>query len=162
MDISGEYTTLFQKSVRYEDALEIAHKIIDRFNKAEIDAEAVTRVVVTSGKLYYDIASLRLEAGLKHVPILRLEQLYPIPGEALRQTLGRFRRLREVVWAQEEAKNHGAWYLLREQLEAAAPPGAMLSYSGRSAMAPTAGCDAVRHATEQLDIARRALGVVAA
>ncbi|TMH59173.1 MAG: 2-oxoglutarate dehydrogenase E1 component [Betaproteobacteria bacterium] len=129
---------------------------------SEIDAEAVTRVVVTSGKLYYDIASLRLEAGLKHVPILRLEQLYPIPGEALRQTLGRFRRLREVVWAQEEAKNHGAWYLLREQLEAAAPPGAMLSYSGRSAMAPTAGCDAVRHATEQLDIARRALGVVAA
>ena len=126
---------------------------------SELDAAAVTRAVVTSGKLYYELASERAHASLENVPILRVEQLYPFPVDALAQTLARFPRLREVVWAQEEAKNHGAWYLLRDSLEAALPPGVTLTYGGRPTMAPTASCDAPRHAAEQRGIARRALGV---
>jgi 2-oxoglutarate dehydrogenase E1 component len=125
----------------------------------ETDATAVTRAVVTSGKFYYEISSERAHASLKNVPILRVEQLYPFPADALAEALARFPRLREVVWAQEEAKNHGAWYLLRDRLEAALPPGVALTYAGRPAMAPTASCDAGRHATEQRDIARRAQAI---
>ena len=123
------------------------------------DAAAVARVVVTSGKFYYDLASERARASVDNVPILRVEQLYPFPLDALAQTLAGFPRLREMVWAQEEAKNHGPWYLLRDQLEAALPPGATLAYAGRPTMAPTASCNAPRHAGEQREIAHAALGI---
>jgi 2-oxoglutarate dehydrogenase E1 component len=67
--------------------------------------------------------------------------------------------LERVVWAQEEPKNHGAWYLLREPLEATLPEDVVLGYAGRPATAPTAGADPVRHASEQQAIARSALGL---
>jgi 2-oxoglutarate dehydrogenase E1 component len=124
-----------------------------------IDAAAVRRVIVVNGKLYYHLARERAQAALDNVPILRLEQLYPFPGAALTQSLGRFPLLRDVVWAQEEPKNHGPWFPLRERLEAALAPGVGLNYVGRAAMAPTGGCDPTRHASEQRDIARRALGI---
>jgi 2-oxoglutarate dehydrogenase E1 component len=127
----------------------------------DIDAALVSRAIVTSGKLYYDLSSERSRVGLQNVPILRVEQLYPFPTDALTQALARFPRLREVVWAQEEARNHGAWYLLRDKLEVALPPGVALTYSGRPAMAPTASCDASRHAAEQREIAQSALGIAA-
>ncbi len=128
----------------------------------ETEPGLVSRVILTSGKLYYDLSSERTRAGLRNVPILRVEQLYPFPEEALAQALTRFPRLRDVVWAQEEARNHGAWYAVRERLEAALPSGTTLTYVGRPAMAPTAIGDAARNAAEQFDIARRALGVIAA
>jgi 2-oxoglutarate dehydrogenase E1 component len=130
--------------------------------RVEIDPTQVSRAIVTSGKLYYDLSAERSKAGLQNVPILRVEQLYPFPGDALAEALGRFPRLRGVVWAQEEAKNHGAWYPLRERLEAALPPGAALTYAGRPAMAPAAVGDATQNAAEQRDIARRALGIAPA
>ena len=126
----------------------------------EIDPALVSQAIVTSGKLYYDLSNERSQAGLRNVPILRVEQLYPFPTDALAQTLARFPRLRTVVWAQEEAKNHGAWYLLRDRLEAALPPGVALSYAGRPVMAPAAVGDAARNAADQRDIARSALGIV--
>ena len=125
----------------------------------EAEPELVSRVILTSGKLYYDLSTERSQAGLRNVPILRVEELYPFPEEALAQALARFPRLRDVVWAQEEARNHGAWYAVRERLEAALPSGATLTYAGRAAMAPTAVGDAARNATEQRDIARNALGI---
>jgi 2-oxoglutarate dehydrogenase E1 component len=93
------------------------------------------------------------------VPILRVEELYPFPVAALTAALARYPRLDCVVWAQEEPKNHGAWYLVREQLESALPPDVALGYAGRSAMAPVSGADPVRHAGEQKTIARSALGL---
>jgi len=130
--------------------------------QSEIDRAAVVRVVVTSGKVYYDLSSERARAGLPGVPILRLEQLYPFPADALATELRRFPRLRELVWAQEEAKNHGAWHFLREQLEAALPPGVSLEYAGRPAAAPTAICNAGLHAAEQRAVVTSALGITAA
>jgi 2-oxoglutarate dehydrogenase E1 component len=136
------------------------HPLLDE--SIEIDPDQVRRVILTSGKLYYDLSSERTRAGLRNLPILRVEQLYPFPNDALRQALGRFPGLREVVWAQEEAKNHGAWYLLRDRIELALPPGTALTYAGRPAMAPTGIGDATQNAAEQLDIAQRALGIIAA
>jgi 2-oxoglutarate dehydrogenase E1 component len=119
-------------------------------------------VIVTSGKVYYDLLSGRTQAGLPGVPILRLEQLYPFPADALAAELRRFPRLREVAWAQEEARNHGAWPFLREQLEGALPPGVALEYAGRPAAAPTAICNAGLHMVEQHAVVISALGITAA
>ena len=128
---------------------------------ANIDRASVDRVIVTSGKHYYDLLSERSKAGLQNQPILRVEQLYPFPVDSLRDELARFPRLRTVVWAQEEAKNHGAWHLVRDQLEAALPPEASLTYAGRSPAAPSAVCNAQVHATEQYDAVACALGIMA-
>lgn len=128
----------------------------------EPDYGATTRVVIASGKLYYDLYSARAQAKRPHVPILRLEQLYPFPAEALAESLARFPRLQDVVWAQEEAKNHGAWHLLRDQLEAALPPGVALTYAGRPASAPTAVCNGRQHCAEQRDVVTAALGITGA
>ncbi|HTS23415.1 MAG TPA: 2-oxoglutarate dehydrogenase E1 component [Casimicrobiaceae bacterium] len=125
------------------------------------DPEAVRRVVVTSGKFYYDLASARAAPGLAVVPILRAEQLHPFPVAALASALSAYPRLAEVVWAQEEPKNHGSWHVLREELEAALPAGVALAYSGRPPMAPTASADAAAHPGEQRALARAALGIAA-
>src|SRR5256714_2080834 len=127
---------------------------------ANIDRASVDRVIVTSGKHYYDLLSERSKAGLQNQPILRIERLYPFPVHSLRDELARFPRLRTVVWAQEEAKNHGAWHLVRDQLEAALPPEASLSYAGRSPAAPSAVCNAQVHAAEQYDAVACALGIM--
>jgi 2-oxoglutarate dehydrogenase E1 component len=126
---------------------------------ADIDLTAVIRTIVTSGKLYYDLSSARSKAGLHSLPILRAEQLYPFPTDALREALVRFPLLRELVWAQEEAKNHGAWHLVRDQLEAALPPGVSLAYAGRPDSAATAVCNAERHALERNRLVAEALGL---
>jgi 2-oxoglutarate dehydrogenase E1 component len=127
-------------------------------DQAAIDPQVVTRAVVTSGKFYYDLQTLRAQRTRCDVAILRLEELYPFPSERLAQELARFPRLRSVVWAQEEARNHGAWHLLRDELEALLPPGVTLMYSARPAAAPAAGCDPKQHAAEQRQVALTALG----
>lgn len=125
---------------------------------AETDPATVGRVVIASGKLYYDLADGRAQAKQSSVPILRLEQLYPFPSQALAAELRRYPLLREVVWAQEEAKNHGAWHLLRDCIEAVLPAKVSLRYAGRPAGAASAVCNAVRHATEQKSVVASALG----
>jgi 2-oxoglutarate dehydrogenase E1 component len=102
------------------------------------DRDQVSRVIVTSGKLYYDLADERERTGLRDLPILRVEQLHPFPADRLAAELRRYPRLKHVVWAQEEAKNHGAWYLVRDHLENALPPGVSLDYEGRAASSSTA------------------------
>jgi 2-oxoglutarate dehydrogenase E1 component len=129
---------------------------------SRMDASSVVRAVVTSGKLYYDLLNERSLSRLANAPILRIEQLYPFPTAALAAELGRFPMLREVVWAQEEAKNHGAWNLVRDQLEAALPTKAALTYAGRPAAASTAVCDARKHAAEQKHVVTSALGIESA
>jgi 2-oxoglutarate dehydrogenase E1 component len=125
---------------------------------AAVDAHVVTRAIVASGKFYYDLLALRSQRTRCDVPIFRLEELYPFPSDRLRDELARFPRLREVVWAQEEARNHGAWHLLRDQLEAVLPAGVTLLCSARPTAAPSAGCDPKQHASEQRQVALTALG----
>ncbi len=122
-----------------------------------IDQRAVVRLIVTSGKVYYDPLDERSKSGVQNLPLLRVEELYPFPVSALAEELLRFPRLKEVVWAQEEAKNHGAWLFGRDQLEAALPPGVSLVYAGRPAAAPTAVCNAAQHAAERHDLVADAL-----
>src|SRR5204863_3614538 len=79
------------------------------------DAE-MRRVVLCSGKVYYDLFEAREEAKISDVYILRVEQLYPFPARALMHELSRFKQA-EIVWCQEEPKNMGAWSFIQPNLE---------------------------------------------
>src|SRR5262249_18708587 len=74
-----------------------------------VAGDAVRRVVICSGKVYYDLRKERDERGLKDVAIIRLEQMFPFPRKALGAVLAKYPNA-EVVWCQEEPENQGAWY----------------------------------------------------
>src|SRR6185312_4972878 len=76
---------------------------------ADIDAGKIRRVVLCSGKIYYDLAGHRAKLGATDTAIVRVERLYPIPAQELQAELSRYPADAELVWAQEEPENQGAW-----------------------------------------------------
>ena len=86
----------------------------------EIADEKVKRLVLCSGKVAYDLMQRRDEAELEDVSIVRIEQLYPFPGEPLAVRLERMKNLEQIVWCQEEPKNNGAWFFVDRLIEEAA------------------------------------------
>jgi 2-oxoglutarate dehydrogenase E1 component len=126
---------------------------------AEAEPERVTRLVVCSGKLYYDIVGHEKRAGATQVAVARVEQLYPFPVEVYADVVSRYPNLREVVWAQEEPQNMGAWRTIRHRLEA--PLGELglpLVYAGRPWRASPSEGYPTAHLREQDRIVRAALG----
>jgi 2-oxoglutarate dehydrogenase E1 component len=116
----------------------------------------VERVIVTSGKVYFDLLDYRRKHGIDDVPIIRVEQLYPFPSQRLAAEFARHPGLKKVIWCQEEARNQGAWSFAEPRLREVLPEGAALSYAGRSASASTApGYHAV-HAARQAEVIDRA------
>src|SRR5262245_25253670 len=103
------------------------------------DPARVRRVVLTSGKLYFDLLKAREEGHADHVALVRVEQLYPFPAGALNAALSRYVPLAELVWAQEEPENMGAWRSIRERfLDDGVGGGRPLHYVGRPASASPA------------------------
>ena len=123
----------------------------------------VKRVVLCSGKVYYDLLAERRDRGLRDVAILRLEQLYPFPEKTLAFTLKPYAKAQAVVWCQEEPENMGAWSFVDRRIERvlsvlkhrAKRP----DYAGRAAAASPATGLAKTHAAEQAALVRAALGV---
>ena len=76
----------------------------------KIDAKKVTRVVLCSGKVYYDLLAARRERKIANIAIVRIEQLYPFPKDHLEKELAKYPKATEIVWCQEEPRNQGAWY----------------------------------------------------
>jgi len=109
----------------------------------EIDAiepAKVTRLVLCSGKVYFDLLEARRERELDRVAIVRLEQLYPFPIRRYAALLEEYPALREVVWCQEEPQNQGAWYQIRHRLQEPLYDRHQLFYAGRKgAAAPAVG-----------------------
>jgi 2-oxoglutarate dehydrogenase E1 component len=122
----------------------------------EADHAAVTRLVFCSGKLYYDIVGHEQRAAAGNVAIARLEQLYPFPVDAYAEVVSAYPNLEEVVWAQEEPQNMGAWRTIRHRLEAPRVP---LTYAGRPWRASPSEGYPTAHLREQDRIVRAALGV---
>ena len=118
------------------------------------DHDAVTRLVFCSGKVYYDIAGHEQRAGATSVAVARLEQLYPFPVDEYAAVVGSYPNLRELIWAQEEPQNMGAWRTIRHRLEA---PGVPLSYVGRPWRASPSEGYPTAHLREQDRIVRAAL-----
>jgi len=123
------------------------------------DKSAVRRVILTAGKIFYDIlgeVEKRTESsnGVKDVAIVRLEQFYPLPADELAAVLGTYPNA-DLVWVQDEPENQGAWPFL--QLELGSSSGRTLSVSSRTASASPATGSSKRSAFEQADLIAKAL-----
>ena len=106
----------------------------------EMRADKVRRVVVCSGKVYYDLVRKREERGSDEVAVLRIEQLYPFPHKAFAAELRRYPNATDVVWCQDEPQNQGAWFFVQHYIHENMLEGQKLGYSGRTASAsPAAG-----------------------
>ena len=126
-------------------------------------ADADTRrVVLCTGKVAYDLIEARDAARDAGIQIIRVEQLYPFPGEPLAARLARMPALQDVVWAQEEPKNQGYWFFVEPMIEEALTRagGAVrrARYAGRAAAASPATGLMKRHQTEQGALVADALG----
>ncbi|MEN8106722.1 MAG: 2-oxoglutarate dehydrogenase E1 component [Pseudomonadota bacterium] len=123
------------------------------------DKGNITRLVLCSGKVYFDLLEKCREAGLDHVGIVRLEQLYPFPWRLLRAELAHYPNVTEYIWCQEEPKNQGAWYNTRHKLEEIVGEEYSLIYTGRNAAsAPAVGYPAL-HVRQQQELVAAALGL---
>jgi 2-oxoglutarate dehydrogenase E1 component len=125
---------------------------------AEIaDAPAVRKVVLCSGKIYYDLIEGRKHSGDLRVAIVRIEQFYPFPLRRVRELLAKYASASQFVWAQEEPRNMGGWTFMRERLESLLDDPQKLGYVGREASAsPATGSYSV-HQKEQSGIVSQAL-----
>jgi 2-oxoglutarate dehydrogenase E1 component len=121
-----------------------------------VDRGEVTRLVLCQGKVYYDIVGHEQRSEHPEVAVARLEQLYPFPSEQAAQVVRSYPNLREVVWAQEEPQNMGAWRAMRHRLEEAKPTHVPLAYVGRPWRASPSEGYPTSHLREQDRIVRAA------
>ncbi len=118
----------------------------------DIDPNNVDRLILCSGKVYYDLLEKRRTEGQNNIAIVRIEQLYPFPNESLDRIMATYSKLKRLVWCQEEPMNQGAWYCSQHNIRRAAAeynPPLDLQYAGReSSAAPACGYPSM-HAEQQ-------------
>ena len=127
-----------------------------------IKPDNVRRVVVCSGKIYWDLLEARRERNAGNVALLRLEQIYPFPQEELAAQIGQYAGAPEVCWCQEEPQNQGAWYTIQSALRTCMLPEQNLVYAGRVAAAAPAGGDYQKYLERQKKVVDDALTLRAA
>ena len=115
----------------------------------------IRRVVLCSGKVYYDLLEEREKRGIKDIYILRVEQLYPFPAQQVAEILAKFKDA-ELVWCQEEPRNMGAWSYIEPHIEAVS--GKRAKYAGRLAAASPAVGLASEHVKQLNEFLEAALG----
>jgi 2-oxoglutarate dehydrogenase E1 component len=121
--------------------------------------EAITRLLLCSGKVYYDLLASPARAQAAHIAIGRVEMLYPFPAAELAELIRRYPKLTEVVWVQEEPRNMGARkFVLPELRDLTAPAIAITDVSRPERASPAEGYPAA-HQAEQARIVREALGL---
>jgi 2-oxoglutarate dehydrogenase E1 component len=115
--------------------------------------EKVSRILLCSGKIYYDLIEAREKLGASHVVIIRMEQLYPVPRQELQDQLMRYPLTADVVWVQEEPRNMGAWRFIRTPIQPMLDGSRRtLRYIGRPEAASPATGSYKQHAQEQQEI----------
>ena len=124
-----------------------------------LDPKQVKRVILCSGKVYYDLLLKRRELLRNDVALLRVEQLYPFPRDELQAQLKQYENVKDIVWCQEEPENQGAWYIMRHRFEACLAKGQRLHYAGRPAAAAPAVGYMKLHLQQQAELINLALGL---
>ena len=136
------------------------HRILPDSSPALKPPRQCRRLILCSGKVYYDLAEARMTAGIDDVYILRIEQLYPVPKSVLKKYIAEFAHA-EFIWCQEEPHNMGAWSFIaphiEEQMAALNVPQSRLVYVGRCASASTAAGTMSRHMRERDQLLKNAL-----
>ena len=126
----------------------------------DLDSTGVTRLILCSGKVFYDLRDARREGKLAQVAIIRLEQLYPFPENELLAILEKYPNVDEAIWCQEEPMNQGAWYSSQHHMRrviASHNPDIYLRYVGRDASASTAAGYMALHLEQQEQFVNEAL-----
>jgi len=123
------------------------------------DKNSVTRVILCSGKVYYDLLVKRREQKLDQIAIVRIEQLYPFPYADVSAILTQYTQAKEVIWCQEEPMNQGAWFNTRHRIVKCLTADQTLHFAGRkSSAAPAAGYSELHH-LQQAELVDEALGL---
>ena len=139
------------------------HRLLDE-RDGKVNHGKAKRVVLCSGKVYYDLAAARDGASAWDIEILRVEQLYPFPSKAVKEMLDKTPEA-SIVWCQEEPKNMGGWTFVRDFIEDIMAEVGMtqqrLAYAGRAAAASPAAGTLSRHNREQNDLVEVALDLSA-
>jgi 2-oxoglutarate dehydrogenase E1 component len=134
-----------------------------KFQRVIDDAEAlsrsadVTRVILCSGKVYVDVVTSMSAEQLRHVAVVRIEELYSFPADELAAVLANYPHARDVIWLQEEPQNMGAWTYVAPHIKALLAPSCGFSYVGRAPSASPAEGSQSDHAEEQARIIARAI-----
>jgi 2-oxoglutarate dehydrogenase E1 component len=147
--------------LRHKQAVSpVEQLVVGQFHDVLDDTVApdrVRRVLLCSGKVYYDLVNQRAAVGAQRdVAIIRLEQIYPWPAEALKGAISRYSAAREWVWVQEESQNMGAWSFVAPRLQELM--GVSFQYVGRDASASPATGSKLVHDREQAEIVESAVG----
>jgi len=118
-------------------------------DEAVVDTSKVKRIVVCSGKVYYDLEAARIDARDERVAVVRLEQFYPFPKTALEAIIARYPNATQLFWTQEEPQNMGGWFFVEPRLREIKREGMTLRFVGRASSAsPATGSYAI-HGLEQ-------------
>jgi 2-oxoglutarate dehydrogenase E1 component len=123
-----------------------------------IEPKKVKRVVVCSGRVYYDLVAHRREAKSNDVAIVRIEQLYPFAHKQFDAEIKKYENATEVVWVQDEPQNQGAWFYVEHHLREGMRDGMKLAYSGRPASASPAVGYYAKHYEQQKALVEGAFG----
>ncbi len=128
----------------------------------ELDNKGVKRVILCSGKIYYELLAARRAGDIKDIAIVRMEQLYPFPAEAFEAEMAKYHNAKEVVWVQEEPRNQGVWYWLisRNHLNNAMGNERKLLLVSRPAAASPAVGYYAKHNAQQKSVIEAALGEI--
>lgn len=133
----------------------IFHNVIDEID--DIKPAKVKRVVMCSGKVYYDLLDYRRKNEIEDIAIVRIEQLYPFPHDEVEKMVERYKHVKDWIWCQEEPQNQGAWYCSQHHFWDSIPEGAKVTYAGRAASsAPAVGYLSV-HNQQQKKLVEEAL-----
>jgi len=124
-----------------------------------IEENNVDRLVLCSGKVYYDLLEKRRDEKMENVALVRLEQLYPFPYDEVKAAVNRFSKSNTVVWCQEEPRNQGAWRANRHRIERCIVESTELEFAGRAPSASPAVGYHDTHQAEQSQLVKEALGI---
>ncbi len=151
--------------LRHKEAVSTVDELVDGSFHEVIDdpradekgfAAGVRRVVLCSGKVYYDLLAKRRETEVDDVALVRVEQIYPFPGDAIGAIVARYTGVEDIVWVQEESQNRGAWTFIAPRL-ATLFPDAIVRYIGRAASASPASGSVFVHRREQEQLVEAAV-----
>ena len=126
-----------------------------------LNPEEVKRIVLCSGKVFYDLRAARREREIADIAIIRIEQMYPFPSEDLQAVIARYPNLEDAIWVQEEPKNQGVWYAMQSRLRRVVQRHRVdvyLRYVGREPSASAAAGYSALHLREQERFVDEALG----
>ncbi len=126
---------------------------------AAAGAAAASKVILCSGKIFYDLLTHRETAKIKDTALIRIEQLYPLNVERIKAILAPYRNARKWVWCQEEPKNMGAWTYISPRLAEVMPAPQAIYYVGRKASASPAVGSLARHKLEQKEVVEKAFSL---